>query len=132
MKELEDEKHSLFQMSMLIDEWKEKYHVNKNHELILQNKPTLANVRLPNNYLHKNHILNRGFSNLPEAITTPDEIWSLWKDPKSQRDVLRNYILYGENVNYVVSTENGVITSAKAVVNSRIQQYRKGLILFKL
>jgi hypothetical protein len=70
---------------------------------------------------------------LPDTIQHPSEVWCKWKDPdpKKQHDVIRNYILFGENVNYVVTTESGTIKKAFAVVNSRLDRYRKGLIIFK-
>jgi hypothetical protein len=133
MKELEDIKHNMVNMLQLIDSWKQEYHVNDRHEVIFQNKELLSNVRLPTNYLHANHIYNRGFSNLPECIMNPDEVWSFWRDPdpKHQKDAIRNYILYGSNINFVVITESGIIRRAQSVVQSRINRYRKGLIILK-
>jgi hypothetical protein len=128
---INQDKFSLFQMASLVDDWKQKYHVNNKHEVIFQNKDLLSNVRFPNGFMHKNHSPNRGFSNLPETIQNPSEVWSLWKDPKSQKDVIRNYILKGKEVNYVVSTLNGVIQSAKIVVTSKLNRIRKGVIILR-
>ena len=131
--EIDDSKYSLFNMAMLIDDWKTAYHVDSHHNIIFQNKELLSNIILPNNYLHKNHLAGRGFDNLPEAVINPSECWSYWKDPdpKHQKDVIRNYVLIGENLTFVVNTLNGVIQKAIAVVPSRVNRYRRGLILLK-
>lgn len=130
---INDEKFSTLQMALLIDDWKTRYHVNSKHELIFQCKPLLTNVRFPSEFMHKNHMANRGFSNLPDTIEKPSECWSYWvnPDPKKQKDVVRNYILRGDNINYVVTTESGIIKKAIAVVNSKLSRYRKGLIIYR-
>ena len=133
MKTISSDRLSLLQMTQLIEEWKTKYHLSNKHELVFQNKELLSNIILPNNYLHKNHLAGRGFDNLPEAVINPSECWSYWKDPnpKHQKDVIRNYLLIGENLTFVVNTINGVIQKAIAVVPSRVNRYRRGLILLK-
>jgi phage-Barnase-EndoU-ColicinE5/D-RelE like nuclease2 len=133
MKEINSNKFTLFQMAMLIDGWKNQYHTDSHHNIIFQNKELLTNVIFPSDYLHKNHSINRGFANLPEAIINPDEVWSFWRDPdpKHQKEVIRNYILQGDSLYYVVTTLLGVIQKAQIVVPSRIDRYRKGLIILK-
>ena len=133
MTQIDDSKNSMLQMLQLIDRWKQEYHMTDRHELIFQNKELLSNVRLPANYLHGGHVYSRGFSNLPDCISNPDECWSYWKnpDPKHQKDAIRNYIIFGSNINYVVTTEAGIIKRAMCVVPSRINRYRRGLIIYK-
>lgn len=128
---INSDKFSMFQMASLVDDWRQKYHATNKHDIIFQNKDLLTNVKLPANYLHTKHVFNRGFSNLPETVLGPNEVWSLWKDPKTQKDVIRNYILLGDETNYVVQTLNGVIQSAKIVVTSKLDRVRKGVILLK-
>ena len=70
----------------------------------------------------------KGFENIPKAIQSPNEVWSLWENKRHQRVVLRNYILFGKR-NYIVSTRDGVATDAIAVTNTKTEQYRKGVIL---
>jgi hypothetical protein len=131
MKELDSSKHSMLDMALLIDEWKQKYHVNNKHEIIFQNKALLSNVKFPANFLHSGHVNSRGFENIPECISTPDEVWSFWLTPdrKKQFDACRNYIIFGNGINYCISTEAGVIKKAQIVIPSRIDKFRKGLII---
>ena len=133
MKTIDESKYSLFNMAMMIDQWRDQYHTDSHHNIIFQNKELLTNVKMPTNYLHANHSASRGFSNLPECVMNPSEVWSYWKNPnpKRQKDVIRNYILSGDNINYVVQTESGVIKKAICVVPSRIDRYRKGVIILK-
>jgi superfamily II helicase len=127
MKELIDSKPSMLFIAKLVDGWKQHFHTDKLGNIIFQNKSTFANVRFTNNTLHEIQHNSRGIENLPEAIKSPDEIWSSWLDPNKQMVVLRNYILIGSNGNYVVSTKDGTIINAIFVVNSSIDKYRKGL-----
>lgn len=133
MADINSDKFTLFQMAMLIDGWKNQYHTDSHHAIIFQNNALLTNIKLPANYLHSGHIYSRGFANLPEAIINPDEVWSFWRDPdpKHQKEVIRNYILQGDNLYYVITTLSGIIQKAQIVVPSRIDRYRKGLIIYK-
>ena len=111
-----------------VNEWRQKYPTNKKGEIIFQNEHLLTNVRFSDIAIHKiqNHF--EGFENIPDAIKEPDEVWSLWDDPKKQRVVLRNYILFGKK-NYIVQTKDGQITDAFAATNTSTEKYRKGVIL---
>jgi hypothetical protein len=133
MKELDSDKHSMLDMARLIDDWKQNNHIDAYHNIIFQNKELLTNVKLPSNYLHQGHVNSRGFENLPETIMNPSEVWSYWKDSdkKKQFDACRNYLIFGGDINYCVTTEAGVIKKAQAVVPSKIDRLRKGLIIYR-
>ena len=133
MKTIDTDKHSLLDMARLIDDWKQKYHVNNRHEIIFQNKALFSNVRFPSNFLHAGHVNSRGFENIPECISAPDEVWSYWLNPdkKKQFDACRNYIIFSSEINYCVTTEAGVIKKAEVVVPSKIDSFRKGLIIYR-
>jgi hypothetical protein len=74
----------------------------------------------------------RGFENLPDTIEKANEVWSYWENPKVQRVVIRNYILIGEKSdNFVVTTRDGVVEDTNFVTNSRLDNYRKGVILYE-
>jgi hypothetical protein len=115
-------------MMQIYQGWKDDYHVNSKHQIIFQNKKTLANVKFDDISFHNIEKNMRGFENLPTAIEKPTEIWSKWVDKKKQSEVLRNYILTGK-INYVVQTKNGHIENAFACAKSSLNQYRKGLPL---
>jgi hypothetical protein len=112
----------------IIGEWERKYHVDKKGSLVFQNKKTLANVVFTSDSFHQCMKHLRGFENIPGCIESPDELWSKWGDA-NQRVTLRNYLLFGEKGNYCVQTKDGIVTDAFFVVNSQLQNYRKGLIL---
>ena len=130
MKTIDTDKHSLLDMARLIDDWKQKYHVNNRHEIIFQNKALFSNVRFPSNFLHAGHVNSRGFENIPECVENPSEIWSYWKDPDKQRISIRNYLIFNEKICYCVTTEAREIVDAFAVVPSLVQKYRKGVPIF--
>ena|ERR1035437_3701138 len=111
-----------------VNDWRNDYHTNKKGEIVFQNEHLLTNVRLSDLGIHKiqNHF--EGFENIPKTISEPNEVWSLWDDPKKQRDVLRNYITFGKK-NYIVQTKDGVITDAFLATNTTTEKYRKGVIL---
>lgn len=134
MKELNPDKWSMLQIANEVDKWRQKYHTDSKHSIIFQNRATLSNVVFTSNFLHDISTGNpRGFSNIPLTITSPDEIWSYWDDPrpKFQTIAIRNYIIFTEKLCYVVTTKAGVIIKASAVVPSLVQKYRKGVIIFK-
>ena len=111
-----------------IHDWKNKYEINKKGEIVFQNEDLLTNVTLSDNTLHRIQKHLKGFENIPKAVQSPSEVWSLWENKEHQRAVFRNYILFGKQ-NYIVSTRDGSITDAIAVTNSKTEQYRKGVIL---
>jgi hypothetical protein len=112
----------------IVNDWREKHHVDKNGDIVFQNKRLLTNVRFTTAAFHAAQQHSRGFENIPATIASPDEVWSLWEDRKAQKVVLRNYIRFGKP-GYVVQTRDGVITDAFAVTPSGVNKYRKGLPL---
>jgi uncharacterized protein with gpF-like domain len=111
----------------ILHDWKAKYHTNKEGDLMFQNSDTYSNVILTDNIIHVIEKHSRGFENIPNAITNPDEIWSYWGDD-SQLIPIRNYILFGKTC-YIVQTKNGKITDAFSVTKSASNNYRKGVLL---
>ena len=111
-----------------VNEWRNKYKSNKTGDIIFQNHDLQTNVRLTDNVLHKIQKHLKGFENIPTAIEKPNEVWSLWENPKHQRVTLRSYILFGKT-NYIVTTRDGIITDAFAANNRVCNSYRKGVIL---
>jgi SPP1 gp7 family putative phage head morphogenesis protein len=116
------------QLAEQVDEWKNDYHVNKNGDVVFQNAKTFSNVRFTPKSLHAIQKHPRGFENIPDAVSNPDEIWNYWDDTKKQLNSVRNYIIFG-SVSYVVQTVAGEITDAFAVNNRSLNKYRKGVIL---
>jgi SPP1 gp7 family putative phage head morphogenesis protein len=115
-------------LAEIVDEWKDKYHVNKDGDVVFQNTKTFSNIRFTPKSLHTIQKHSRGFENIPDAVSSPDEIWNSWSDDKKQLKSIRNYIIFGD-VNYVVQTLDGEITDAFAVNARSINKYRKGVIL---
>lgn len=107
----------------LVNDWKGQYHTDLKGNIIFQNKTTMANVVFTHNSMHKIQNHSRGVEQLPQTIVSPDEIWSKWADPKTQRIVLRSYIA-GK---YVVLTEDGQITDAFLVKSPN--KYRDGCLI---
>jgi hypothetical protein len=129
MKEINDSKPQMLEILNIVDEWQKTYHFDKGI-IVFQNKENLTNIRFDNNSLHEISKHPRGVENLPETLMNPDEIWSRWGDQK-QLVVLRNYIKFGSNGNYVVQTKDGIVINGIFVVNSLIDRFRKGLILIR-
>lgn len=115
-------------LAEVVDEWKDEYHVNKNGDIVFQNTKLFSNIRFTANSLHTIQKHSRGFENIPETVSNPNEVWASWADEKKQLKSVRNYIIFG-SVNYVVQTVSGEITDAFAVNNRSINKYRKGVIL---
>lgn len=110
----------------IVNEWRKDYHVNREGDVIFQNKRTLANVRFTDNSLHTIEGHAKGFEMIPETIEDPSEIWSLWADKKKQLSVIRYYIKYS-TFPFVVTTLDGVITDAFIVSPKAANKFRKGL-----
>jgi hypothetical protein len=116
------------QLANQVDEWKEQYHVNKDGDVVFQNTKTFSNVLFTAKSLHTIQKHARGFENIPDAVSNPNEIWNYWDDAEKQQKSVRNYIIFG-SVSYVVQTVAGEITDAFAVNDRSINKYRKGVIL---
>lgn len=127
---LNDTKPSTFQFINLIDEWKKTYHVDKRDNIIFQNEENLTNIKFDNHSFHAISKNTRGAENLPETLMNPSEIWARWGD-KKQMVVIRNYILFGANGNYVVTTKDGVVINGIFVVKSLVDRYRRGLLMIR-
>lgn len=110
----------------IVNEWRKDYHVNREGDVIFQNKRTLANVRFTDNSLHTIEGHAKGFEMIPDAIENPDEIWSTWEDPKKQMVTLRSYIKFGRYP-FIVKTRDGVILDAFIVAPKAANKFRKGL-----
>jgi SPP1 gp7 family putative phage head morphogenesis protein len=115
-------------MAEVVDEWKEKYHVNKDGDVVFQNTKLFSNVRFTAKSLHAIQKHSRGFDNIPEAVSNPNEVWAMWDDAEKQLNSIRNYILFG-STSYIVQTNAGIITDAFAVAKGSLNKYRKGVIL---
>lgn len=123
-----DAAHNMRYLMETVSEWRKTYHVDQQHNIVFQNKATLANVRLSDGVISKILRHPHGFHNLPETIEHPSEIWATWEDVKDQRVVMRNYLLFGR-LCYMVKTRDGQVTDALALSRGSINKYRKGLIL---
>ena len=129
MKELNDTRPKMFELLNIVDEWQKTYHFDKGI-IVFQNKENFTNIRFNNNSLHEIAKHTRGVENLPETLMQPDEIWARWGDQK-QLIVLKNYILIGSNISYIVQTKDGIVTNAFAVTASLIDRYRRGLLMIR-
>lgn len=118
----------LHRMINIVDEWRDNHHIGKAGTIIFQNKDLYTNVIWTSKSLHNVHQHQRGFENIPDTITAPDEVWASWADAESQLVSNRTYIKFGK-VAYLVFTEDGTITDAKAVSPIACDKYRKGVIL---
>lgn len=112
----------------IVSEWRQDYHVNREGDIIFQNKRTLANVSFSDNAFHVIEKHSRGFEMIPKTVEEPDEIWSTWEDPKTQMSVLRNYIKFGDYP-FIVKTRNGAIVDAFIVAPKAANKFRKGVLL---
>ncbi len=127
-KQVTQDAKGLHYLMATVEQWRKDYDENKAGDIIFQHEPTLTNVRFTANSLHTIEKHARGFERIPNTVIYPDELWSLWEDPKTQRVVLRFYLSFGE-VCYVVKTRDGIIMDAFAVAKKAINKYRKGVIL---
>jgi SPP1 gp7 family putative phage head morphogenesis protein len=118
----------LHQLVEVVNDWRDSGPVNKKGDIVFQNKNLLTNVRFTNRSLHEVNKNPRGFENIPNAIRSPDEVWSDWENADEQRKVRRNYIIFGK-VSYVVQTLDGEIINAFAVSKKSVNKYRIGVIL---
>lgn len=118
----------LHYLMQITQEWRDKYPKNNHGDIIFQHEPTFANVVFTTKSLHTIQAHSRGVENIPETIMHPDELWSLWEDPKTQRIVIRYYIGIGK-VSYVVKTRDGIVMDAFAVGGKAVNKYRKGVLL---
>jgi hypothetical protein len=116
-------------MANIMDDWNMIFHVDKLGSIIFQNKRLLSNIVFSHKSFHSVKSNPKGFENIPECIMNPDECWAYWADTKKQYDVCRNYIIFGDKLNYVVQTKAGIVMDAFIVVPSKLIKYRKGLIL---
>lgn len=123
-----DSSHHMEYLMEEVSEWRQRYHVDQHHNIVIQNKDTYTNVRLSDGVITKITRHARGFKNLPETIEQPSEIWASWEDVEKQTVVLRNYILFGR-ICYMVKTRDGMVTDAFAVSRGGINKYRRGVIL---
>ncbi len=130
MRTINDTKPTTLELMNLHNEWSEKYHTEKDGTIIFQNKKQLSNIRFDNHSFHALTKNSRGAENLPECLMNPDEIWAKWGN-KEQTIVLRNYLLFGENITYICQTKDGVFTDGFGVTPSQVDKYRKGLILLR-
>lgn len=110
----------------IVNDWRKNYHVNREGDIVFQNKRTLANVTFSDNALHKIAPHSKGFEMIPQTIGEPDEIWSSWENPKKQMVTLRNYIKFDQFI-FIVQTRDGVILDAFIVSPKAGNRYRKGL-----
>jgi hypothetical protein len=128
MKTLNDTKPNMHQLFSITGDWEKGRHVTKG-VIYFQNKETLANVKFTSDSFHTISKNPRGVENLPDCVENPSEIWSFWDDPKKQMVTMRNYILIGSNISYICQTRDGVIINAFGITASRLDRYRKGLLL---
>jgi SPP1 gp7 family putative phage head morphogenesis protein len=112
----------------IINNWKDNEKVNKDGDIVFQNKQTYTNVRFTAKSLHEIQKHSRGFENIPDTIKIPDEIWMHWEDSTNQYVVVRNYIKFGKSP-YIVQTREGVIVDAFAVSKRSANKYRKGVVI---
>lgn len=111
-----------------VTKWENQYHVNKNGDLIFQNKGLSTNVVWNGRSLHAVQKHQRGIENLPATISHPDEVWGTWDNADRQQVANRAYLKFGKTC-YLVLTTNGVIRDAYAVSPDGAEKYRKGVIL---
>jgi SPP1 gp7 family putative phage head morphogenesis protein len=112
----------------VVNEWRDKYPVNKDGDIVFQYKPTYTNIRFTAKSLHTIHKHARGFENIPATVQNPDEVWNSWEDPGTQLATMRNYIKFG-STSYIVQTRDGIVVDAFAVSSRGSNKYRKGVIL---
>lgn len=115
-------------MLVIIQDWRQQYHIDNRANLVFQNQATFANVRVSDATLHEIAKHQNGFENLPRCIENPDELWAKWENVGKQRDVLRAYILFGPTC-YVVTTLKGVVLDGFACSPEEINKYRTGVII---
>lgn len=115
----------------IIEEWKSKYHTTRIGNIILQSRELLSNITITHTSLHQIHKHPRGVELLPETLMNPDEVWSRWENPLNQVHVLRNYILYGDKISYIVQTKNGVVQDAFVITRGQAERFRIGCPWFK-
>lgn len=111
-----------------VNMWEKHYHVDRNGDLIFQNKGLATNVVWNGRSLHAVQKHQRGIENLPDTIAKPDEVWGTWEDPERQEVANRAYLKFGKTC-YLVLTTNGVIRDAYALSPAGADKYRKGVIL---
>lgn len=117
--------HNLIQIT---EEWRKKEGTNNKGDIIFQCKELYSNVRFTTSSLNSIHKHPVGFTNIPDTIKHPAEVWSYWEDAKDQHVVIRNYIRFYKSA-YIVKTRDGVIVDAFSVSCKQADKYRIGIIL---
>lgn len=115
----------------LVEEWKEEYHVDNLGNVVFQNKALYSNVFLTPESVHAVHKHPRGADLLPRTIERPDEVWMTWANPSDQTTVLKNYLLFGKGISYIVQTRNGVVKDGYLISKGQSDKYRVGCPWFK-
>lgn len=114
----------MHQLVELFHTWKSEYHSNGLDEVTFQCKPLFTNVF----FNHKSIVAiakhARGTHNLADAIEAPQEVWSSWVNPNTQKDVKRFYL----KGNYAVETVNSFVVDAHLVDD--INRFRKGVLIY--
>lgn len=109
--------------TQIVQDWRNKYHVDKKGAIVFQNDKLLSNVKFTDNSYHTVIKHGNGMANIPGTIAKPDEVWS----QGDKNNVFRSYIKFGNGNSYVVQTHNAVVTDAFVKVNPN--KYRKGVLL---
>lgn len=107
----------------LLDTWKHNYAGPQMGSIMFRNDKLLTNVFWNSKSFQTIHKHPKGAEQLPETIENPDQVFSLWEDPKTQRVVLRTYI----KGNYIVKTRDGIVVDGLLVDN--VSRFRKGVII---
>lgn len=110
----------------LFDNWRDLYHEDSLGNVVFQNKDLLNNVFLMPEVIHKIHAHPKGAEALPATIMYPSEVWSDWKNVDIQNTVMRNYLLFGPKLTYLVQTTAGIVTDAKLITRGQAETYRIG------
>lgn len=118
-------------VNYLIDQWRKAHWEDTLGNIVFQNKQTLTNVFLTPEAIHAIKQHPRGAEKLTDTIERPSEIWSRWKDVYKQRVVLRNYLLFGQNISYLVQTAGGQVQDAKIISRNNAERFRIGCPVLK-
>lgn len=113
-------------VNYLVQQWRKAHWEDTLGNIVIQNKQMLSNVFLTPEAIHEIKQHPKGAEKLTDTIERPNEIWSRWLDKDKQQVVLRNYLLFGPKISYLVQTAGGQVQDAKLITRNNAERFRIG------
>lgn len=96
-----------YSVKLAVKDWKK----DKN-DVVFINKEWNFDILLQESDINEIKGKVKGFENIKECIEKPSVIYGRWKNEKTQKEVILNFVLYDNKNAYICETLNGVIIDA--------------------